>query len=305
MPSPFFIGIDWGSTHARAMLFAPDATLVAQRQFPLGLKQVAAGRFRDSFHQMTDDWRGRHGPVPAILSGMVGSRHGWLEAPYLACPASVHDLARHLVPVPDEPAVFIVPGLKMPGARPDVMRGEELQVLGLRATGATETLVCIPGTHAKWIVSDGDCVREFHTAMTGELYAAVTAHTLLAPLLASGDGAPAWREAAFLAGIERSAAPHGLLHALFELRAGALLGQIAPDDLADALSGLLLGTEIRHARTLWPAHAREIALLGAAGVGPRYERALAELGFHARPFDVQAVTAAGFAALARAAGFAG
>ena len=136
MPTDHFIGIDWGSTNARAMLFMRDGTLVAHHDYPLGIKNVAAGRYRESFQQMTDDWRNRLGRIPVFLSGMIGSRHGWHEVPYLACPASVADLAHHLVRLPEEPNVFIVPGLKMDGTRPDVMRGEELQVLGLRGIDA-------------------------------------------------------------------------------------------------------------------------------------------------------------------------
>src|SRR5207248_4853515 len=105
------------------------------------------------------------------------------EAPYLACPASLDQLKRALTPVPGEENVFIVPGLKMAGDRPDVLRGEELQVLGLGASVREFNCVCIPGTHAKWIVTDGEIVREFHTAMTGEIFAAILEHTLFVQLV--------------------------------------------------------------------------------------------------------------------------
>jgi 2-dehydro-3-deoxygalactonokinase len=234
---------------------------------------------------------------------MVGSRHGWREAPYLACPASLHDLARQLVPAPDEPEVFIVPGLKMTGARADVMRGEELQVLGLGAADADHELICIPGTHAKWIVAERGIVRKFHTAMTGELYAAVTEHTLLAPLLPPALSVSPPRAAAFDTGLQRSAAAHGLLHALFELRAGTLLGSVAPEDLRDVISGLLIGTEVRHVQALF-AGRQTVALLGAPAVSERYSRALGTFGFKTTPLDVSEISARGFVAVAQAAGFA-
>jgi 2-dehydro-3-deoxygalactonokinase len=286
------------------MRFAADGALVEQREFPLGIKNIGAGGYRDAFRRMTDGWRERDGAaMPAILSGMVGSRHGWREAPYLACPASVADLARHLVAAPEEPDVFIVPGMKMDGERPDVMRGEELQVLGLGEAGANHDLICIPGTHAKWIVAEGGVVREFHTAMTGELYAAVSEHTLLAPLMPRAEQRGSMREAAFDAGVQRSAKAHALPYALFELRAAILLQRVASDDLPDLISGLLIGTEIRHVQALFGGK-RNVGVLGATGVNERYLRALDALGFNRTRLDVQTVTARGFVAIARAAGFA-
>jgi 2-dehydro-3-deoxygalactonokinase len=300
MSAGHFIGIDWGSTNARAMLFTREGALLEQREFPLGIKNVAAGAHREALHRMTDAWRERFGPMPALLSGMIGSRHGWREAPYLSCPASLNDLAHHLVPIADEPDVLIVPGLKMEGDRPDVMRGEELQVLGLAATGAEVELVCIPGTHSKWILTSGNVLREFHTAMTGELFALTCEHTLLAPLIPRETKTGEFRAAAFDNGLHRSAAPHGLLHALFELRAAVLLGRLAAEDLRDVISGLLISTEIRHVQTLSPGQHR-VALLGAPAVSERYAQALRTFGFEPRTFNVQEVTARAFVTLFQAA----
>src|SRR5688500_10943493 len=117
MDADHFIGIDWGSTNARAMLFGRDGSLVTQREYPLGIKNIARGRHRDAFLQMTGAWRERHSSIPALLSGMIGSRHGWHEASYLPCPASLADLTRGLLRVPEEDNVFIVPGLKMDQGR--------------------------------------------------------------------------------------------------------------------------------------------------------------------------------------------
>jgi 2-dehydro-3-deoxygalactonokinase len=302
MPAEHFIGIDWGSTNARAMLFTRGGAVIEQREFPLGIKNVAAGAHRDAFQQMTAAWRERFGPIPALLSGMIGSRHGWREVPYLACPASLTDLAQHLVRAPDEPAVFIVPGLKMDGERPDVMRGEELQVLGLAAMEAGAGLVCIPGTHSKWIVTDGMIVREFHTAMTGELFAVICEHTLLAPLIPRAASPTTFHEAAFNDGLHRSATPHGLLHALFELRAAVLLGRLSAADLSDIISGLLIGTEIRRVQTSSPRE-RSVAVLGAPAVGKRYQHALRKFGYEVQAFDAQEVTARAFVTLFQAADF--
>lgn len=298
MGSPAFIGIDWGSTNARAMLFDAGGGLLETREFPLGVKNVAPGTFRASFERMTAGWPARGGELPAFLSGMVGSRHGWIEVPYLPCPARLTELARALVPVPGLTRVSIVPGLMMRGERHDVLRGEELQVLGLGAAAADFAFVCIPGTHAKWIVCDRAGVRSFETAMTGEVFAATVEHTLFAQLIPREPPSAPLREAAFATGLERSAAPHGLLHALFELRAERLLGQVAAEDLSDRLSGLLIGTEIRHAQTRAVRGAR-VAVIGATGVGERYLRALRTFGFDPVAFDPVEVAARGFAELFR------
>ncbi|MES2694147.1 MAG: 2-dehydro-3-deoxygalactonokinase, partial [Verrucomicrobiota bacterium] len=154
------------------------------------------------------------------------------------------------------------------------------------------------GTHAKWVETDGNEVRDFHTAMTGEVFAAVLGHTLFASLAAPPASGSALRADSFSTGIARSAPPHGLLHAFFELRAGILLEQLEPTELADLISGLLIGTEIRHMASSCRPRAR-IALLGATGLAERYAHALRVLEFIPVIFDVEEVTTRGFAELAR------
>jgi 2-dehydro-3-deoxygalactonokinase len=302
MPAPSLIGIDWGSTNARAMLLASDGTLLAHQDHALGIKVVPAGGHRDSFKRMTGAWRHEFGPLPTFLSGMIGSRHGWLEAPYLPCPADLKTLGRQLVPGPDEPAVFIVPGLKMNGARPDVMRGEELQLLGLSTQPSSPELVCIPGTHSKWIAIQNAEVRDFFTSMTGEMFDAVLGHTLFAQLTPK-HSETAFRRPAFETGVALSVAPHNFLHALFELRAALLLGHIATADLPDMISGLLIGTELRHIQSVGTSDKR-VALLAAPALAERYACALRMFSFEPVLYSVQDVTARGFFALFQSSRFA-
>ena len=294
-----YIGIDWGSTNARAMLFAPDGRLVEERDEPLGIKHVPAGGHHAAFDRLTSAWRARHSPVPALLSGMIGSRHGWREAPYANCPVTLTELHLALVPAPDVDAVSIVPGLSLANGRSDVMRGEELQLLGLGERSASFDWICVTGTHAKWVRAEWPVVREFHTAMTGEIFAAIAEHTLFAKLIPPSNGAPAFVASAFDRGLECSVSPHGLLHALFGIRADVLLGRVPPAEIADLLSGLLVGTEIRHVLPSAPAKSR-VAVLAAPGLQPRYLRALAFFELAATAFDVRQVTADGFIALMRA-----
>ena len=139
-------------------------------------------------------------------------------------------------------------------------------------------------------------LREFQTAMTGEIFAAITAHTLFAKLLPPTDASPAFDAAAFDSGLERSAAPHGVLNALFGIRADLLLGHVPDTQIADLLSGLLIGTEIRHVLPRTQARSR-VAVLAAPNLQPRYLHALAFFDLVATAFDVRQVSADGFVAL--------
>ncbi|MEO7414966.1 MAG: 2-dehydro-3-deoxygalactonokinase [Opitutaceae bacterium] len=295
-----YVGIDWGSTNARALLFTPDDRLVEEREEPLGIKRVPAGGLPAAFAAFTSAWRERHGPIPVLLSGMIGSRQGWHEAPYLSCPVILTELHRSLVPVPGVTAATIVPGLSFTcAARSDVMRGEELQLLGLGERAAAFDWVCIPGTHSKWVRAEWPVVREFHTAMTGEMFAAIAEHTLFANLISpQGAAAGSFAAAAFEQGLDRSAAPHGVLNTLFGIRADVLLGRIATDEIRDLISGLLIGTEIRHILGQAPAKSR-VAVLAARELQTRYLRALTFFNLAATAFAVSQITADGFVALMR------
>lgn len=296
-PDGPFIGIDWGSTNARAMLFDAGGTLREEREAPLGAKNVAAGEYRAAFHQLTSRWRAQHGPVPALLSGMVGSRHGWLEVPFLDCPATLPQLPRALRAVPGVDNVWIVPGLAVTQPQRDVMRGEELQLLGIGAAARQFDWVCIPGTHSKWIRAGWPEVREFQTAMTGEVFAAIAEHTLFAKIIPTGKAAgPAFDERAFLDGVTRSAADHGLLAELFGVRADFLLAGTPASSVADRISGLLIGSEIRHMFSVVTGKP-QVALLASPSTEPRYVCALRFLGIEVTPLEVKQTTARGFAAL--------
>lgn len=298
-PAGLFIGIDWGSTNARAMLFDGDGALREEREAPLGVKHIAGGDYRAAFHQLTARWRAQHGPVPALLSGMVGSRHGWREVPFLDCPATLTQLYRVLLPAPGVDNVWLVPGLALAQPHRDVMRGEELQLLGIGEAAKDFDWVCIPGTHSKWIRAAWPQVGEFHTAMTGEVFAAIAEHTLFAKIIPAAVGArAAFDERAFLDGVTRSASPHGLLASLFGVRADFLLADFPAGSVAEVISGLLIGSEIRHLFSTVTGKPR-VALLASASLEQRYVCALRFLGLEVTAFDVKQTTARGFAALMR------
>lgn len=261
------IGIDWGTSSFRA--YRIDAGHITDRvERALGILHVPAGGFAATLREAVAPWLAA-GETRILMSGMVGSRQGWVEAPYCPCPAGACELAAKLQAVPFEGAqMFIVPGLSArdEGGTPEVMRGEETQIIGAQADG----LVCLPGSHAKWVVVKNHRINGFETYLSGEAFAALRAGTILGRMMTDAPHDPA----AFDRGIARGAEPGHLLHHLFGVRALGLFGQLPDDASASYLSGLLIGTEIRAAMPA-PAH---VTLLGAAPLCALYARAIALCG---------------------------
>ncbi len=236
---------------------------------------------------------------------MIGSRQGWVEAPYVACPAPLERLAQELVRTPDG-ALAIVPGVsgRDPNGVPDVMRGEETQVVGALADDAAATLVVLPGTHSKWALAGHGRIETFASFMTGEVYAVLKTHSILGRLMTD---AAAPSNAAFLRGVRAALASNvsagALLHQLFGARTLALFDELAAADIADYLSGLLIGSEVVAGRA-WAASCGagrdEVTLIGAPALAQRYELALREAGVEVRGGD-PAAAARGLWRVARAA----
>jgi 2-dehydro-3-deoxygalactonokinase len=172
---------------------------------------------------------------------MVGSNRGWVEAPYVPCPAAAEDLARGLVRIGDD--VAIVPGVSMTDGRSDVMRGEEVQLIGAIASGQIpkDCLVCHPGTHNKWVRVSNGRIASFRTVMTGELFSMLKARSILSDLLSQRvKPGEAFRE-----GVRRGLSGAGITSELFEVRARYLLGGLDSSDGASMVSGLLIGEDVR------------------------------------------------------------
>ena len=213
---------------------------------------------------------------------MIGSRQGWLEAPYVPCPATPAQIAARLVSLQasDGARIHIVPGLSCRNARgiPDVMRGEETQLLGVIEAGG-DALWVLPGTHSKWARSAGGRIDAFATYMTGELYALLCNHSILGRLMPAGPHADL---KAFARGVSCGlSADAELPRKLFSTRTLGLFGEVPAQGLADYLSGLLLGAEIRDALAQWPSSA-ELGLIGEPELCARYRRALEIAGVKVR-----------------------
>ncbi len=276
------IAVDWGTSSARAYRLAPDGAVLARRESAGGILRVPEGGFPAALTEMVGDWLAE-GETRVLLSGMVGSRQGWQEAPYLACPAGLDELAGAVVPVPFAGAtVRLVPGLSAEDAAgtPEVMRGEEVQVFGALAGRGEDALLCLPGSHAKWVRVARSRIAGFTTHMTGEAFAALSGHTILGRMMTG----PAQVGPAFEAGVARAADEGGLLHHLFGTRTLGLFGRLAPEDAASYLSGLLIGHEVAAAMT-------KPALVHLVGSGPLmalYGRAIALEGGEAVTGDPDA-----------------
>lgn len=275
------IGIDWGTTSFRAFRLAADGRIRDRKSSPRGIMNVQDSRFGDTLRDEVGPWLAA-GEDRVLLSGMVGSRQGWVEAPYLPLPVTPADLAASLVDIPfDWARVRLVPGVSGVDAAgvAEVMRGEETQIFGVEALLRAGGLVCLPGTHSKWArIADGR-LTGFTTHMTGEVFAALRGHTILGRMMRDGT----IQETAFDAGVSRSADPGGLLHHIFGVRAEALAGRLTEADAASYLSGILIGHEIRSAMDAPVVH-----LVGATELSALYARAIAACGGHAERHDADA-----------------
>jgi 2-dehydro-3-deoxygalactonokinase len=268
------IGIDWGTTSFRAFRMAPDGTIRDRRVGLRGIVNVPDNRFADTLREEIGPWLAT-GEDHVLLSGMIGSRQGWKEAPYLPCPAGAPDIAAALVDIEfDWAQVKLVPGLSATDESgvAEVMRGEETQVLGVLDAMGGGGLACLPGTHSKWARVEDGRITGFTTHMTGETFGALRGHTILGRMMHDGpsNGAP------FEAGVRRSGDPGGLLHHIFGARAQVLAGQLAETDAAAYLSGILIGHEVRAAL----AGMREVVVhvIGTPELTDLYARAISAFG---------------------------
>jgi 2-dehydro-3-deoxygalactonokinase len=280
-----FIAVDWGTTNRRAYLVERDDRLSDEMEDDKGILAIEAGGFPAAVAEIG----ARLGDRPLLMAGMIGSNRGWIEAPYVPCPAGLSDLAERLIWA-EEGKTAIVPGLSyLSDERADVMRGEEVQILGAVAGGMIpETcLVCHPGTHNKWIEVAGGRIVSFRTVMTGEIFNLLKGQSILADLL----GEPASPGAAFRAGVRRGLSEDGITAELFSIRARILLGRARREDAASYTSGLLIGADIRVG--LRAATDDPVIVMGRPELTSLYAAALLEAGHEARQMDGEDMFLAG------------
>ena len=281
MSDAAWIAVDWGTSHLRAWLMDAADRVLERRESDAGMASLAPAAFPGALQALIGRFDG-----PVIACGMVGSRQGWAEAPYATVPCKPPS-AREATRVGQ---VHILPGLKQVEPA-DVMRGEETQIVGfLEQNPGFDGVLCLPGTHTKWVqVSAGEVVS-FRTAMTGEIFALMSEHSVLRHSMGTG-----WEAEAFdLAVADGMARPDMLAARFFNIRAEGLLRGQTGNVARARLSGLLVGAELTSMRAYWLGQA--LAIIGAPELSELYARALSAQGLQPQIADGEAQTLAGLVA---------
>ncbi|MCJ2374940.1 2-dehydro-3-deoxygalactonokinase [Pseudomonas sp. RGM 3321] len=303
------IALDWGTTSLRAYRLGEHGQVLEQRALSAGIMQLPttprliAGQlcsdgFELAFDQACGDWLDAQPGLPVIACGMVGSAQGWREAAYRETPASVYELSAALQTVRSARGVtvHIIPGVLQRSTLPNVMRGEETQVLGVLAgldaeQSSQPLLIGLPGSHSKWVQVARGRIVHFDTFMTGEVYAALCAHTILGRTMQQPE---AFDSQAFDWGLSIALSQEGAagpLSTIFSTRTLGLTGQLGATAQPDYLSGLLIGHELvaiarlhLHTHEQLPA----VILIGSESLCTRYARGLEVCGFSSVTLAAQA-----------------
>jgi 2-dehydro-3-deoxygalactonokinase len=277
MGTPSLIAADWGTTNFRMFLYDETGLVLARHAANIGLKNLGVLSFEKALLSVLKDDFAQCEHLPILLSGMVGSRQGWIEAPYLSCPADLKTLTESIIKAPSERLnVAIIPGVfaESPGTGLlNVMRGEETQIIGLLQTDPSDGFIVLPGTHSKWTLIRDQKIMSFSTHMTGEMYQVLKAHSILGQLMESHEDS----DDIFLKGVERGMYNRAFLSVIFSVRTEALFNKIPPQYLSTYLSGILIGAEViaeveRHGHS-------SVRLVGEGYLVELYEKALIYAGF--------------------------
>jgi 2-dehydro-3-deoxygalactonokinase len=293
--------VDWGTSSFRGWLMSADGDALAESRGSEGMLHCTGGGAETGFAPVLLAHLARLGApqgIPVLICGMAGARQGWAEAPYLTTPTRLDALHEGAIQIDAPSDIRILPGVSQARPdQPDVMRGEETQLLGVTEADFSG-LVCIPGTHSKWVRIEEGRIVEFSTYMTGELFSVIAQHSILAHAVDTAqDGAKALApdSPAFRQGLAAAlAAPTSLTASLFRLRAAQLLGFEQRADGAARLSGLLIGTELAAALQRF-GPLRSVRLIGAGALGRLYEGALAGQGLDVTAIDAEQASRLGLA----------
>ena len=291
-----FIALDWGTSSFRAYRVGVDGTVLETVSAPQGILTVENRAFDEALEKQIGSW---DVSTPILASGMITSRQGWIELPYVACPANLKSIATGLLTHTSRRGrkIHFVPGVSARDSNgtPDVMRGEETQVMGASA-GGTEYFIT-PGTHCKWINVENSEIKSFATYMTGEVFAVLKNHSILGRLM-TGES---YYEAAFERGVRAGLKDAGgFLHRIFSTRTLALFNEMPTDQLGSYLSGQVIGTEIAHA-TAGHAGVAHYNILASPALAQHYVSAMKYAGLKTR-FSDPDVAVQGLRKIAQTAG---
>ncbi len=290
---PGWIAVDWGTTHLRAWVLDPARAEPAALSSADGMGRLAPDEFEHALLRLLDPHLPAGQVVPIVACGMVGARQGWFEAPYASVPCPPPGIRDAVLAPARDPrlAVRILPGICQSDP-PDVMRGEETQIAGLLAdTPGFDGVICLPGTHTKWVHLRNGAIDRFRTFMTGEIYDLLSRHSVLR----HGMSQDAWDRDAYLEAIDDAMQRPRLVSAeLFSLRAATLLHDMPPAVFRARLSGLLVGLEL--AGVLASEAIDQVTLIGSEALSGPYAEALRSRGIRAERMSGDAMTLAGLKA---------
>ena len=303
MKNDFIIAVDWGTSYLRAYLckvenngsFNHKDTVIG-----LGVNKIN-GNFEQELFNQIQPWLKVHGFIPIYLAGQIGSSIGWKETQYIPCPTSPYELATACLRFNAKGhPISVIPGLscRHDNNYQDVMRGEELQILGWLANNSNhqlgQHLICLPGTHTKWVLVENGKIKMFKTAMTGELYDLLCHHSVLIQSEEEEFCFNAFEQGAqYTLNSELGSFTHGL----FSVRSKQLFNEIAPKHARAYLSGMLIGTDVRAAinATEWQlSSVKEIAIIGNRHLSKQFKFVFTQLGIPGKIFDVEQISILGF-----------
>lgn len=325
MSQPACIEVDWGSSNFRAYLAAADGKIIGRRFSPHGIFKLKQAELSSFLQHELKDWLVSYAQLPILLCGMIGSASGWVETPYLDCPLDLSHLAQHIVNVPSamQRVVKIIPGVQRVAtaeAAGDVMRGEETQVLGavltmqqplateitsgdaaaLDASGQQHVL-CMPGTHSKWVHVQGGVMQHFRTLMTGELFALLLQVKSIARQLKQTGYQQSINRQLFARGVATARQGNGILADVFGVRVQLLQKQLVPAEVRDYLSGILIANEIQQAAEYTQLQL-PITLIASGNLATRYKLGFEAFGLAYQVIASEQVTQRGLHAIAQQAG---
>lgn len=288
---PDWIAVDWGTSNLRAWAMSAAGEVLDHARSDAGMASLTPPEFEPALLRIIEHWLGT-GTTPVFACGMIGARQGWLEAPYRATPCPAQTDAPVSAPSLDPRiAVYLIPGISQ-NSPADVMRGEETQIAGYLAQNPDfDGILCLPGTHSKWVHVSAREIVSFRSFMTGELFALLSEKSVLRHSI----GTQGWSDAAFAEALETTLSrPESLAASLFALRAAQLLHDQTPQIARARLSGLLIGAELAAAKPYWLG--QPVALIGAAQLTQTYATALGAQGVSPQIADGSAMTLAGLTA---------
>jgi len=287
------IVIDWGTTNLRAYFCSEDGTILEGKSSPRGIKSLSRADYPGALGDLVHSFAANH-TSPVFISGMAGSRNGWIEAPYCQVPVRLQDLKHALVSLPGEVHGCLIPGVRVvkDDHSSDVIRGEEIQIFGaLHHLGMTSGLLCLPGTHSKWVRVANNVITDFSTFMTGDVFQGL-GQTILGCSAQDPFAVVPFKSGLAVAGTVSG----GLLHQLFTGRTRMLDGQLGGSEISSYISGLLLGHELKEALD-YLADDEAVVIIGSDQLCERYHLALKENGISAVSLGADVATCKGVAAL--------